>query len=252
MQELRRASIHKVAKLANVSAMTVTRTFSGSAPVAAKTKEKVLKIASELGYRPSIMAQSLRSGKTNSIGLLCGLGGPHDSVGLIRDISIRLMRKDYACHVADSLGDPKIIKMCLDDFRSRNIDGLIIELSKNLSGDKEICHLLHRLSNVLVISPKLLYEKFDTLILDHTQAIRGIVDHFAATGRKRIIFLTPAEDIREKAFIEQLKFHNLNCDKNSIIYFDDYYDDKLVGQEKWDCFVTMLKDRFGEEILLTL
>ena len=76
---------------------TVAYALNGSeGKVSLSKRDIVLKSASKLGYRPNIMAQSLRSGKTNSIGLLWSLGGPHDSIGLVRNISIRLMRKSYA------------------------------------------------------------------------------------------------------------------------------------------------------------
>jgi DNA-binding LacI/PurR family transcriptional regulator len=248
MHESRRTNIHRVAKLANVSAMTVTRTFNGSAPVAEKTKAKILKVASELGYRPNIMAQSLRSGKTNSIGLLCSLGGPHDSVGLIRNISIRLMDKGYACHVADSLSDPEIIKQCLADFSSRNIDGLIIELDEKLSENKEIYDLLREISNVIIISAESFDSRFDVLTVDRTQAIREIVDCFATSGRKKIAFLTGVDRGRERVFIEQVKSYNLPCSNDSVMHIADY-NNRDKEEDKWNCFVNVLKDEFEGKTL---
>lgn len=247
MQDLKRANIYKVAEIANVSAMTVTRTFNDG-PVAEKTKTRILKIAADLGYRPNLMAQSLRSGKTNSIGLLWSLGGPHDSIGVVRNISIRLMRKGYSCHVADSLSDPEIIKQCLSDFCSRNIDGLIVQLNEELCKSKEIIDLLGEINNVIIVTPESIDCKFDNLTLDRTRAIRDIVDYFVENGRKKIVFLTTTDSARENAFIEQIKFHNLAYSKDSIIHVKEDCRINNAAQIRWDSFAKMLKDKFQGEI----
>lgn len=246
MQKLRRVNIHKVAEIANVSAMTVTRSFNGSGSVAAKTKAKVLKVASELGYRPNIMAQSLRSGRTNSVGLLWSLGGPHDSTGLVRDISVRLMNKGYVCHVADSMAYPKIIIPYLSDFCRRKVDGIIFQMTHKLIENKEICDLLREISNVVVVTPEPFDCGFDTLVLDRTRAIRDIVDHFVAVGRRKIMYIMGADDLnRRTAFIEQLKHHNLTCDNDSIIFGVKPLD---AGNNKWNIFPEILQHKFNRKM----
>ena len=52
--------ISHVAEPANVTAMTVTRTFNGKAPVAQQTRERILDAARKLGYRPNLPARTAR------------------------------------------------------------------------------------------------------------------------------------------------------------------------------------------------
>ena len=246
MQELKRANIYKVAELANVSAMTVTRTFNNSGPVAAKTKAKILKIAAELGYRPNIMAKSLRSGKTNSIGLLWSLSGPHDSLRVVRNISINLMREGYACHIADSLSDPKIIKHCLRDFCARNVDGIIIQLDEGLAQNEEIRNLLGQISNVVIVVPSTIDFGKDVLVLDRKQSVRDIVDHFAAKGRKKIVYFNSTERMSDNAFLEQLKLHGLCTLDKHVFHLTGRWLEKeqLIG----DVFLDTLQQASGGKI----
>ena len=246
MQELKRANIYKVAELANVSAMTVTRTFNNSGPVAAKTKAKILKIAAELGYRPNIMAKSLRSGKTNSIGLLWSLSGPHDSLRVIRNISINLMREGYACHIADSLSDPKIIKHCLRDFCARNVDGIVIQLNDELIQNEEIKNLLQQISNVVVVSPSMIDFDKDVIVLDRKQSIRNIVDHFVAKGREKIVFFNSKERMLDNAFFEQLKsYDSCTLDKHVFHLAGKWLEkEQLIG----DVFLDTLRQSTGGKI----
>jgi LacI family transcriptional regulator len=50
--------------------MTVSRVFNNSKLVNEKTKEKIIKISKELNYRPNLIAKSMRTNKTNTIGLV--------------------------------------------------------------------------------------------------------------------------------------------------------------------------------------
>lgn len=64
------ADIRNVAKAAGVSISTVSRAFSKPELVSAKTRERVLKAASEMGFTISRSAGSLKTGQTNRVALL--------------------------------------------------------------------------------------------------------------------------------------------------------------------------------------
>jgi len=62
--------IKDVAKAANVALATVDRVIHGRTGVSKKTKDKVLKVIEELGYKPNIMASNLSKGKKFVLGVL--------------------------------------------------------------------------------------------------------------------------------------------------------------------------------------
>lgn len=63
-------SIQDVAKLAGVSAQTVSRVSTGADPVRPETRAKVLAAMSQLGYSPNQAARALRNGEFGTIGVL--------------------------------------------------------------------------------------------------------------------------------------------------------------------------------------
>jgi DNA-binding LacI/PurR family transcriptional regulator len=66
-----RPTLQSVAKAAGVSPMTVSNAFNRPDQCSAGTREKVLKIARELGYAgPDPAARSLRRGRTDTVGVL--------------------------------------------------------------------------------------------------------------------------------------------------------------------------------------
>jgi len=70
-------TIKDVAKLAGVSTTTVSYVINKTGFLSEQTRLKVLKAINELGYRPNIVARSLRSRKTSTVGLIiCDLRNP--------------------------------------------------------------------------------------------------------------------------------------------------------------------------------
>ena len=66
----RPTTIADVARLANVVPSTVSHALNGTAPISQEVRERVLRIARELNYRPSAVARSLLSGRTMTMGML--------------------------------------------------------------------------------------------------------------------------------------------------------------------------------------
>jgi DNA-binding LacI/PurR family transcriptional regulator len=77
MQELQRSrnrkrgpSIQDVARLAGVSAQTVSRVSTGAERVRPETRQRVVDAMDKLGYTPNHAARALRNGKFRTIGLI--------------------------------------------------------------------------------------------------------------------------------------------------------------------------------------
>lgn len=78
--ERRRLRIADVAARTGLSTATVSRAINGKPRISAQTRARVLATLEELGYVPSAVATSLRTGRTGQLGLL--IDAPHDPVRL--------------------------------------------------------------------------------------------------------------------------------------------------------------------------
>lgn len=67
---LSKVTIRDVAQRAGVTLTTVSAALSGRGRVSGDTKERIRKIADEMGYQPRLAAQMMRSASTGHIGLL--------------------------------------------------------------------------------------------------------------------------------------------------------------------------------------
>src|SRR5690606_18431894 len=63
-------TIIDVARKAGVSKSAAARVLARNGSASAATREKVLHAASELGYRPNQLARAMKSGATNTIGIV--------------------------------------------------------------------------------------------------------------------------------------------------------------------------------------
>lgn len=249
-----RPSLRHIAEECGVSTMAVSKALRGHSSISKKRRIEIKAIAERIGYQPNISAISLRGGKTHSIGILWGLGGPHDSIGLIRDISLKLMDSDYVSYIADSLGDPKIINSCLKDYVARNIDGLIIQVHSKVELDNlltaEVMRYLKQIGNVVIVNdteadlPETL--QYDEIQRQRLPAIQEIIDYLASQGRQRIVMLARAlNPWREQQFIDCLKAHQLDCkncrllnpSENSAFVPDEMLEQIKVGLSKNDAIL---------------
>ena len=63
-------TLKDVAQQCSVSITTVSNILNGKSNVSEKTKERVLRVIKETGYKPNYMARGLRAAKTNTLGII--------------------------------------------------------------------------------------------------------------------------------------------------------------------------------------
>jgi len=67
---VRKVTIKDIAKELNISYSMVSRALSQDGKVKSENRERILKKAKEMGYKPNSAAQQLRKGRSNTIGLI--------------------------------------------------------------------------------------------------------------------------------------------------------------------------------------
>jgi len=128
-------SAHDVARLAGVSQAAVSRAFTPGASISKAMKEKVLRAAQTLGYRPNLIARSLIKGQSGIVGVI--IGNPTDSffMAALDALSKRLSRAGkHILIVITELGAPA--DEHVEDLLEYRVDALLLMaagISSNLS-----------------------------------------------------------------------------------------------------------------------
>lgn len=120
------ATLKDVAKLANVDASTVSRTLNNNSYVHEDTRKRVMEAVEQLSYKPNLLAQGLRKGKRQSIGVII----PSISLSIFSDI-VQVIEREatklgYRIIICISDDDPEIEKEYIERLRNGLVDGIII------------------------------------------------------------------------------------------------------------------------------
>ena len=119
-------TLQDVAKLAGVSAKTVSRVVNNQSEISATTRERVQAAIEQLGYRPNILARSLVNRRTNTLGVVAwGIDyyGPSQTVVGIENRSDELGYSLFL-HLLTRPDEAKIERV-LDALIDRRVDGII-------------------------------------------------------------------------------------------------------------------------------
>ena len=92
---LKKARAEDVAELAGVSKYTVLRAFKEGASISARAREAVMDAANKLGFRPNLLARSLKNQKTHLIAIIVDeFHNPH-TLFILDEVSRQLGARGY-------------------------------------------------------------------------------------------------------------------------------------------------------------
>lgn len=188
------ATVRDVARLAGVSAMTVSRVINGQSGVSAETRERIEAAIAQLDYAPSKVASSLISQKTGLIGMIVpDVSNPFFGP-IVRGAETTARKAGFKLLLCNSESDLRLEREYITDLISHRVEGLLIapvgdssrqNLGRYVDGNFPIV-LLDRLIAGL---------DCDSVTLDNTDGARQLVAHLIATGHRRIAFVTDADDV---------------------------------------------------------
>ena len=115
-----------VARLAGVSASTVSRILNGTAVVSGEKKQAVDEAIAQLGFVPNPVARGLAGGRTLSIGVVTqAIDSPFYGVAL-RGIEDELERAGYSSLFVSGQWNASEEARCIETLRARRVDGIIV------------------------------------------------------------------------------------------------------------------------------
>ncbi|MGZ4399225.1 MAG: LacI family DNA-binding transcriptional regulator [Gaiellaceae bacterium] len=125
-----RAGMREVAQRAGVAMSSVSRVLSGHPDVSPKMREAVLAAVAELGYRPDMLAQGLRSRKTLSVGFTVSDIANPVLAGIVTGAEKRLRLAGYSLLLTNSEGDADLDAEHIRLLEQRRVDGLLLSLAE--------------------------------------------------------------------------------------------------------------------------
>ena len=182
----RKVTIRDVADKAGVSISSVSRVFNNHPHISEALRVQIEDAARQLGYRPTPLAQSLRSGTTHSIGFLVGPVSNPAITRIFISASEILMAHGYATLLASSQNNPQLDVTYLHFLADRQVDGLIV--SSAAGGPDQAGPVITNLEipTVILDRPIPIGNHVSAVYADHAGGMRLAVKHLIDQGHQRI------------------------------------------------------------------
>jgi DNA-binding LacI/PurR family transcriptional regulator len=177
------ATLHDVARVANVSIKTVSNVINDYPHIRPETKQRVVDAIAELGYRPNLSARSLRSGRTGVIGLAL----PELSLSYFAELADAVIkaadRRGVTVLIEQTGGERQREIELLSSPRRQLTDGLLFSALGMGNDDADYLNVSYPL---VLLGERIFGGPTDHVTMLNVEAARAATEHLLATGHKRI------------------------------------------------------------------
>ena len=178
-------NLNDVARAAGVSTMTVSRALNRPHMVRPDTRERVLRIADELGYTPNEAARSLVYGRTNTIALILpDIRNPFFT-NVARGVEDVAKKYGYTLILGNTDEHASEERQYVDALSARRVDGVIL----STSGDDHVRLLQQRQVPVVLFDRSIPGVDADLVVADVYDAGLKLVTHLARQGYRDVAFV---------------------------------------------------------------
>lgn len=175
--------IHEVARLAGVSAATVSRALSGRGSVSPATRTRVQDAANQLGYVVSSSASGLATGRTRNVGVVIPFLNRWFYGAVIEGAESALLEQGYDLTLYNLGGSDEERRLVFEHFLLRKRVDAVIAVSLELTAD-EVQRLIDLDKPIVGVGGPL--PGVRTLSLDDVELGRLATEHLLALGHTEI------------------------------------------------------------------
>lgn len=214
-------TIKQIAKKANVSIATVSRALNDDVRVTVETREKVLRIAKDLNYKPNLVARNFVKKTSYAIGLILPDISDEFFTDIIRGVDEITYKNGYYTMVASSHKHRTLADSITTFSQTGLVGGVILLLSAMTDDLKNI--LTHTKIPIVVIGGTKQRNDFDIVEIDNYQGAFNATEYLIKKKKfKKIAHITgPAENydafLRKKGFIDACNKNGVSIKKSFIV-----------------------------------
>ncbi len=192
------ATIKEVADKAGVSVGTVSHVVTGSVPVSESLRQRVEAAIRDLDYHPNHVARSLKTSRTNTLGIIV----PDMTISfypqIIRGAETGARGKGYSLVAVNSLESPERQGELLSILRSQQVEGILVVAAESGASGKQMERL--ESAGIPVVCLDRVPERIsvDSVSVEDVAAAEMGTDHLIAMGYRRIAIVTGPLTLRNE------------------------------------------------------
>jgi len=203
---VRAPNIRDVARLAGVSYQTVSRVLNDSPSIRPSTRQKVLDVITDIGYRPNQAARALVTSKSRTIGVLAKQTADYGPTTSISSIEQAAREAGYRLSITNvTSGDYVAIKAGVDYLLSQSIEALVV-----IAPQVRVFDVLKELSiTVPFVTLQTTNLGVHSMTIDQVAGARLATRHLIDLGHTEIMHISGPQDwieaeARMQGFLEEV------------------------------------------------
>jgi DNA-binding LacI/PurR family transcriptional regulator len=219
---MRHVTIKDVAKALNCSISTVSRALNDKYDIRYDTREKILKVAKEMGYSPNPIARKLTQKQSFNIGVIVpefiNSFFPEAIIGMQQIFA----KKGYQVLIMQSNeiyeNELQNLKTLVDNF----VDGIIISLTKETENIDFLSQLIERNYPIVLFNRVNDSLPVSKVVFDDYKMSFFATEHLISQGKKNLIHLSGPDYLslsenRKNGFLDACKKHKIIVSKEQVI-----------------------------------
>lgn len=218
-----RTTLKDIAKKLGVSVSTVSRALRNHPDIHIETRQAVADVAKELDYFPDPHAQSLKGGKSNTIGIIVPEIRHHFFSAVISGIEKVAYANNYTIMVCQSHESSERERLNLQALISQRVAGLLISIAED-SEDMSHFSKLKKHGTPAVFFDRTHKDLTDTnkVVVNDYEGAYKLVTHLIEKGYTRIAHLAGPEAVsistlRHAGYRDALNDSNIGYDQDLVI-----------------------------------
>ena len=210
-------TIYDIAKMAGVSASTVSRVINNKTTVRRETRDRIMSILSECNYVPDETARSLVTQSTKIIGILIAdIRTAHHTNGIYY-IERELASNGYSCLIYNTGTDERNWEKHIQTLSQRKVDAAV--LMGSIYQSETIANAIQSYmpdTPVILCNGCLNIPNVYSLLADERDGVADCMELLKRNGYRRPAFLydrlTPSTELKCRGFQNGLAQHFPDCD----------------------------------------
>lgn len=219
---MKNITLQDIADKMGLTKVSISKALRDHPDIAKDTRVKVKKMARELGYKPNLVARSLTSSKSKTIGLIIPKIAHYFFASVIESIYKTAFENGYEVIIGVSMEDEDLEKKHLETMMQMRVDGLLVSVTEHTKDPKRFEEVKKMGIDLVFFDRGFKNTGFSYLKADDRESAKTGVAYLIKQGYTQIAHLAGFDQLeigrhRKLGYCDALKEAGLDIDERAII-----------------------------------
>lgn len=234
---MKNVRLKDIAKQLDLTKVSVSKALRDHSDISEETKKRVKEMAKKMGYRPNLVARSLTSKKSQTVGVIVPKIAHSFFSSVIEGIYQAALESEYEVILGISMEDDKLERKHIESMLDMRVEGLLISISEKTK-NVENFDLVKGMDTSLVFFDRGFTDSnYTYLKVEDREGARKGVGYMIEQGYEKIAHLSGCLSVeigkdRRRGYEDALTEAGLKVDNKAIVEAGFSEDDGYKGFAK--------------------